>query len=99
MDRIDLLVTYDVDTSTKAGQRRLKRVAKICEGYGQRVQYSVFACSVTRAQREELEDRLRRTMKEEEDSLHVYLLPGGRERCVRTFGRDPYRDFDGPLVL
>lgn len=99
MERIDLLITYDVDTSTPAGRRRLRRVAKVCEAYGQRVQYSVFSCSVTRAQREELEHRLREEMSETKDSLHIYLLPGGRERCVRTFGRDPFQDFDDPLIL
>ena len=92
MPRTDLLLTYDVDTSTKAGKRRLRRVAKVCEGFGQRVQYSVFVCSVTRAQMEGLEHRLREEMNEELDSLHVYTLVGGRDRCVRTFGRDDYRD-------
>ncbi len=99
MKRIDLLVTYDVDTSTKAGQKRLRRVAKVCEGFGQRVQYSVFACNVTRAQMEEMEARLLDEMNQKKDSLHIYVLHGGRERSLRSHGRDPYRDFDDPLIL
>ncbi|CAN5551588.1 CRISPR-associated endonuclease Cas2 [soil metagenome] len=99
MDRIELLVTYDVETSTKAGQRRLRRVAKVCEAFGQRVQYSVFSCFVTRAQMEEFEHRLREEINEKLDSLHVYTLPGGRERCVRTYGVDRYHNFNDPLII
>ncbi|MEM1042774.1 MAG: CRISPR-associated endonuclease Cas2 [Bacteroidota bacterium] len=99
MKRIDLLVTYDVDTSTKAGARRLRRVAKVCESFGQRVQYSVFACSVTRAQLEEMEARLLDEMNLQKDSLHLYTLHGGLDRSRRSHGVDPYRDFDDPLIL
>jgi CRISPR-associated protein Cas2 len=99
LERADLLITYDVETSTRAGQKRLRRVAKICESFGQRVQYSVFVCSVTRAQREELVHRLRQEMNEKLDSLHVYSLAGGRDRCVETFGVDRYRDFGQPLII
>ena len=56
---MEALVTYDVSTETRAGQRRLRRVAQVCLGYGQRVQKSVFEVRVTEAQLEELEDRLR----------------------------------------
>lgn len=99
MERIELLVTYDVETATKAGQKRLRRVAKVCEAFGQRVQYSVFSCSVTRIQYEELVHRLRTEMNEKVDSLHIYTLPGGRERCVRTYGIDRYQSFDEPLII
>lgn len=95
----DLLITYDVNTSTKAGRRRLRKVAKTCEDYGQRVQLSVFSCRVTRSQREALEACLVDLIDPETDSLHIYLLPGGRDECVRTYGRDPYQDFDDPLVI
>src|SRR5687767_2734298 len=57
---VEVLVTYDVKTETRAGQRRLRRVAEVCLGHGQRAQKSVFECRVTEAQLEELEDRLRR---------------------------------------
>ncbi|ARA93470.1 CRISPR-associated endonuclease Cas2 [Rhodothermaceae bacterium RA] len=97
--RYDLLVTYDVDTSTQAGRRRLRRVARICEGYGQRVQYSVFECRLTREQLEALQHRLVQELDETLDSLRVYVLKGGRDGALFTYGRDTYRDFDEPLIL
>ena len=96
---MEVLVTYDVATETRAGQRRLRRVAQICLGYGQRVQKSVFECRVTEAQLEELEDRLQRAMDEAEDSLRVYRLAGPRERYVRVFGTLPPHDFREPLIV
>ena len=97
--RFDLLVTYDVDTTSSAGRRRLRRVAKVCEGVGQRVQLSVFECRVDRAQWEALKHRLKEEMNPEEDSLRIYVLYGGRSDSVFTYGRDDYRDFDEPLIL
>lgn len=97
--RYDLLVTYDVDTTTSDGRRRLRRVAKLCEGYGQRVQFSVFECRVDRGQWETFQDRLQGEIDEAQDSVRIYALQGGREGAVTTFGRDTYRDFDEPLIL
>lgn len=97
--RYDLLVTYDVETSTSAGRRRLRRVAKVCEGYGQRVQYSVFECRLNRAQLDELQHRLVQETNPQEDSIRIYVLKGGREGALFTHGRDDYRDFDKPLIL
>jgi len=97
--RYDLLVTYDVDTTTQAGRRRLRRVARICEGYGQRVQLSVFECRVNQEQLEALQHRLQEAMHEKEDSVRIYVLTGGRDACVSTYGRDVYRNFDEPLIL
>jgi len=95
----DLVVTYDVDTTTKEGARRLRKVAKICEHYGQRVQFSVFEVRVSSAMREELEARLRKTINQKTDSLRLYDLADGRDRSVTTYGVDRYTDFDGPLVV
>ena len=92
-------MAYDVATETRAGQRRLRRVAIVCLGYGQRVQKSVFECRVTEAQLEELEDRLRREIDEGEDRLRIYRLAGPRERYVRAFGVAPPNDFREPLVV
>ena len=92
-------MTYDVSTETRAGQRRLRRVATICLGFGQRVQKSVFECRVTEAQLEELEDRLRREMDEGEDSLRIYRLAGSRERYVRVYGPPPPHDFRGSMIV
>lgn len=96
---MEVLVTYDVSTETRAGQRRLRRVAEVCLGYGQRVQKSVFECRVTEAQLEELEDRLHREMDEGVDRLRVYRLAGPRERHVRVFGVPPPHDFREPLIV
>ena len=97
--RHDLLVAYDVDTTSREGRRRLRHVAKTCEGYGQRVQFSVFECRVTEEQMEEFQQRLIDTMNPEQDSLRIYRLQGGREDAIFTYGRDSYRDFDEPLIL
>ena len=97
--RFDILVCYDVETKTKAGERRLRRVGKLCKNVGQRVQYSMFACRVTREQYEALEARLVETIDPATDCLHLYTLPGGREACLTRHGVTRYTDFDQPLIL
>jgi len=96
---MEILVTYDVATDTAAGTRRLRRVAKTCEAFGQRVQDSVFECSVNDAQYEQLKHRLTSIAKEEEDSLRFYRLLEPRERYVESFGRRPAFDLHEPLIL
>mgnify|MGYP005852075827 CR=1 FL=1 len=96
---MDMLVTYDVNTETKAGRRRLHRVALVCKKYGQRVQWSVFECSVNDSQLERLRSELLKTIKEDEDSLRIYRLFGSREDCVESYGIDRYVDFKGPMVV
>ncbi|GEM88343.1 CRISPR-associated endonuclease Cas2 [Meiothermus granaticius] len=99
MDRLDILVTYDVNVTSEDGQTRLVRVAKVCKNYGQRVQMSVFECRVTRAQLEEMEAKLLKIIEPDKDSLRIYTLLGGRDRCLRVHGQDRYTDFDDPLVV
>ncbi len=96
---MDILVTYDVNTMTQAGRARLRRVAKICEGHGQRVQLSVFECTVNEVQMEALRQRLLKALQKEEDNLRIYTLRGRREDCVEAYGRDSYVDFRDPLVI
>jgi len=96
---MEILLTYDVATETKAGQRRLRRVAKVCESYGQRVQKSVFECQLDQAKREELIHRLRKEMNEEEDSLRLYRLREPRDKYLTVYGRDVQYDIHEPLVL
>lgn len=98
-ERLEVLVTYDVSTETKEGRRRLRKVANICLGFGQRVQLSVFECRVTPAQLEELEDRLRHAIDESEDSLRLYRLPGPRDRYLRVYGNPPPHDFREPMIV
>jgi CRISPR-associated protein Cas2 len=96
---MDILVTYDVNTLTKPGRARLRRVAKICEGHGQRVQFSVFECTVNEVQMETLRVRLRKAIQEDEDNLRIYLLRGRREDVVEAYGKDSYVDFQQPLII
>lgn len=96
---INLLVTYDVNTLTKEGRRRLRWIAKICEGYGQRVQLSVFEISVTDAQREVLRHRLKKAIDPNLDSLRIYTLVGARAGVVESHGRDNFVDYTEPLVI
>lgn len=98
-DRQDIVVAYDVRTETLEGRRRLRRAARICKNYGQRVQFSVFECAVTPAQLEQLQCELCDVMDPKEDSLRIYVLHLGRENSIRVFGRDGYVDFDEPLVF
>jgi len=95
---MDILVTYDVNTLTKPGRARLRRIAKICEGHGQRVQLSVFECTVNETQLETLRQRLRKALLAEEDNLRIYLLRGRREDVVEAYGKDTYVSFQGLLT-
>lgn len=99
MEKLDILICYDVDTLSKDGQARLRRVAQVCKNFGQRVQFSVFECRVNRAQLETLEAKLLKVIDPDKDSLRIYILRGGREKCLRVYGLDRYRDFDEPLVI
>jgi len=94
-----IVVTYDVNTESRAGRRRLRRVAKICEDYGQRVQYSVFECAVDSMQMDALLAVLEEEIDPELDSIRIYRLHGQRNGVVHTLGKDIYRDFAEPLVL
>lgn len=94
-----VLVCYDVCTETKAGRRRLRRVAKVCESTGQRVQKSVFECQLDIAQFEALERELLAEIDPEQDCLRLYRMPGTRGFEVLEHGAFKAVDFDGPLVL
>lgn len=94
-----VLITYDVSTETSLGRSRLRRVAKTCEDYGQRVQKSVFECTVSENTYERMKGRLLKIIKKEEDSLRFYKIPDERERRVEEFGRGEVLDFTGPLVV
>ncbi len=94
-----VLICYDVNTETKSGRRRLRRVAKVCESSGQRVQKSVFECQVSLAEFESLERRLLAEINATEDCLRLYRIPESRGAEVREHGTFKAVDFDGPLVL
>lgn len=94
-----ILVTYDVSTETSAGRRRLRRVAQMCQNYGQRVQKSVFECKVDQASFETLQRRLLKEIDEAEDNLRFYRLTEPLDRNIFEFGKFRSIDFDGPLVV
>lgn len=81
-----VLVSYDVKTEDKQGRRRLRRIAKACESYGQRVQYSVFECVVDPARWVVFKSRLLEIMDEEVDSLRFYFLGANWEKRVEHHG-------------
>ena len=94
-----VLVTYDVSTVTTDGQKRLRRVAKACQNYGQRVQNSVFECLVDPAQFTALRRRLLDEIKDDEDSLRFYFLGKTWRGRVEHIGIKNTYDPEGPLVV
>ncbi len=94
-----VIVSYDVSTETSAGRKRLRRVARVCESMGQRVQKSVFECKVDTAQFEELERRLLAEINVEEDCLRFYRLTEPVDVHVREYGKFRSVDFEKPLVI
>ncbi len=94
-----IIVCYDVNTETREGRKRLRRIAKVCEGIGQRVQKSVFECRVDRMQYEDLERRLLDEINDKEDNLRLYRLAESRGCEVKEHGLFKATDFDAPLVV
>ena len=94
-----MLVTYDVSTRDAAGRRRLRRVARLCRDFGQRVQYSVFECQVDPAQWATLRARLMDEIDERADSLRFYRLGANWRSRVEHVGNKTTYDPDGPLVF
>jgi CRISPR-associated protein Cas2 len=94
-----VLVTYDVNTLEEGGTRRLRRVARACQDYGQRVQYSVFEIEVDPAQWTLLKARLEDIIAPEHDSLRYYYLGSNWRRRVEHVGAKPATDLGGTLVI
>lgn len=95
-----VLVTYDVNTETAQGRKRLRHVAKLCVDYGQRVQNSVFECSVTPAEFVEIKTKLLSIIDTESDSIRFYLLGKNWQNRLETIGRNTSYDPDiGVLLL
>lgn len=96
---MDVLVAYDVSTETTAGRRRLRKVAEACLAYGQRVQKSVFECSLNEMQLESLRHRLLQCISQQEDRLRIYRLSQPRERHLWVYGVVSEINFDDPLII
>ena len=94
-----MLITYDVSTVDVAGRRRLRRVARACLDFGQRVQNSVFECEVEPAQWAGLRARLIEEIDPSADSLRFYRLGAEGRRRLEHVGAKPVVDLDGPLIF
>ena len=94
-----VVITYDVNTETAAGRKRLRQIAKQCVNYGQRVQNSVFECLLDAAQCRMLQAKLVSIMDEELDSLRFYYLGNQYEQKIRHFGRNAGYQPEGVLMV
>jgi CRISPR-associated protein Cas2 len=94
-----VLITYDVNTETAAGKKRLNKIAKKCESYGQRVQNSVFECIMDAAKCREVQNMLINIIDKEKDSLRFYYLGNNYKNKVEHIGTKPSIDLEGPIIL
>jgi len=94
-----VLITYDVNTETASGKKRLRQIAKQCLNYGQRVQNSVFECNLNAAELRALEDRLCSIMDKEKDSLRFYNLGNNYQNKIKHFGAHPGYDPQDVLIV
>jgi CRISPR-associated protein Cas2 len=94
-----VLVSYDVSTLDAEGPKRLRRVAKACRDYGQRVQFSVFEVEIEPAQWVQLKQRLCTLIDPDHDSLRFYFLGANWRRRIEHVGAKPTLDLNGPLVF
>ena len=94
-----ILITYDVNTETAAGKRRLNRIAKVCCNYGQRVQNSVFECDLNEAERVIVKKQLLDLYDEKTDSLRFYNLGKKYQTKIEQYGSKAAYDPEGELLL
>mgnify|MGYP001116728093 CR=1 FL=1 len=93
-----VLITYDVDTTTIAGEKRLRKISKLCRDYGQRVQKSVFECLVDPNQMALLKNKLLTVMDKDRDSLRFYYLGSNWKPKIEHLGAKPGYDPQGVLI-
>ena len=94
-----ILITYDVDTTEREGQKRLRQVAKACTDYGQRVQNSVFECEVTDVQLVVLKDRLKSIVNMGLDSIRIYHLNKNEKRRVEVIGIETSFNVNETIII
>jgi CRISPR-associated protein Cas2 len=94
-----VLITYDVNTETASGRKRLRHIAKICVNYGQRVQHSVFECNLDSAQFRMVKSKLLDKMDVEKDSIRFYSLGNNYKSKVEHYGCKPSFDVTDPLII
>lgn len=96
---MEYLIVYDIASESAGGSRRLRRVAKICEGYGQRVQKSVFECLLNSAQLDQVYHALSEVVEASADTIRFYRLAEPLDSHLRVLGRDLEVDFHRPIIL
>ena len=94
-----VLITYDVRTEDALGKKRLRKVAKQCVNYGQRVQNSVFECRLDAAKLREVEAKLEAIIDKDHDSLRIYMLGNAYENKVKHIGVKPSYDWNEAMIL
>lgn len=94
-----VVVTYDVSTETPAGRSRLRKVARQCQNYGQRVQNSVFECKIDEAQFVLFKDSLLKLINEKEDSLRFYRMGKEYHNRIEHYGTKRVQDIDAPIIF
>jgi CRISPR-associated protein Cas2 len=94
-----ILITYDINTTSKEGTKRLRNVAKICQNYGQRVQNSVFECKIDEGQFRLIKQRLYETINHEKDNLRFYRLGKNYKKTIEQIGNNKAYNIEEPLIL
>lgn len=94
-----VLITYDVNTQTVSGRNRLRKVAKECVNYGQRVQNSVFECVMDNAKCRQVKNILEKIIDKEKDSIRFYYLGDNYKHKIEHIGAKESYDVEGPLIL
>ena len=94
-----VLITYDVETISGTGAKRLRKVAKVCQDYGQRVQNSVFECRLTEAQFVILKNKIENIINLELDSVRFYFLGNNWPNRIEMIGKKDDIDLDGELII
>lgn len=94
-----VLITYDVDTVSETGQKRLRKVAKICQDYGQRVQNSVFECRLTESQFVMLRNKIENIIDNYLDNVRFYFLGNNWNRRIETIGKNCVINIDEELII
>lgn len=94
-----IVVTYDVSTENEKGRKRLRKVAEICQGFGQRVQNSVFECQVGKIELHKLREKLLQVYEAKEDSLRFYRITEPLESNTEEYGKNKSIDFEKPLIV
>lgn len=93
------LICYDVETITREGRRRLRKVAKLCESHGQRAQKSIFECKLEKSLYLEFENKLLSIIDLKKDNLKIYILDESSVKKIKNFGSTTLIDYEKPIIL